>query len=153
EKQFLLYNAGSGAFSWTATHSENSIDVNPVARATLNPGQYQTLKTALTAFVQTLEVGEYPAQLIFNFSNTPEPTEIDVHVQVLDPAKGPLPPRPNTAGILLGLPGRPVETLTLRSFVGKAVPFKVTTDAPWISVNPPGGQIPQGNGSIDLTVT
>ena len=149
EKQFLLYNAGSGAFNWTVTHTENTIDVNPVTNASLNPKESQLLKTALTALVSTLEVGEYPAKLIFNFSNTQQPIELDVHVDVL--AQGPLPPRPNTAGLFLGLPGQPSQTVTLRSFVPTPVNFKITTDASWISVTPLSSQIPR-NGSIDLAV-
>jgi uncharacterized protein (TIGR03437 family) len=151
-KTFLLYNAGPSSLDWFLTPESIDLQISQASGLALAPGGFQSLQVGTTQNVAGLTASPNPAlSLLFRFPASLA-EEVPVYLQILNPKLYPrLPPRADTAGIIVGPPGFAQQTVTLTNSGPQPANFTIFAPS-YLSVTSSSKQIP-GNGSLVLLVT
>jgi uncharacterized protein (TIGR03437 family) len=152
ESDVQVFNPGPEPLEWIATPTDVTIQISPTFDPDLAPnGTPDTVEISTTQNVAGLVPPSATTHVKFDFGILPE-TDVPVTIVISNGSN--LPPRPNTAGVLLGLPGQPQQIVTLTSSDSVPDEFIIKQKPDWVSVIAPSNQIPAGPGtSIDLTVS
>lgn len=150
EQTIILSNAGPGNLDWAASEDLGLVDVRPSFKGVLSPGGYQPLLVQTTTRA-SLPDAKSQTSLNFRYAGNAEP---QVVIANLERVSGPLPPRANFGGVILGLPNQGPETIkiTYTSLNDQ----RIIISAPaWIDVTYPGApQVPvlRGGNGFELTL-